>query len=228
MQRSTQSCATRLGGIVSKLSGKLAAFAAAVLLGAAGSASAEIVNIDATSQAGTQFTFTQAGQYEIRWIGTAEGGLYDAAYVECVPTPSGCMAGWSNGFSAVDVPFNPADFYVDLHTTRAVYQSAAESLAAYQSGTVYHDFARVQAGVVTETGSEGVTPRPWIVTASGGETFTLRVLDHTNQSRVGNLGGVSLSINQVAPVPEPTTWALMILGFGSAGAMLRRRRSAFA
>jgi hypothetical protein len=25
-------------------------------------------------------------------------------------------------------------------------------------------------------------------------------------------------------VPEPTTWALMILGFGSAGAMLRRRR----
>jgi hypothetical protein len=28
-------------------------------------------------------------------------------------------------------------------------------------------------------------------------------------------------------VPEPTTWALMILGFGSAGAMLRRRRTAF-
>lgn len=27
------------------------------------------------------------------------------------------------------------------------------------------------------------------------------------------------------PVPEPTAWALMILGFGAAGAMLRRRRA---
>ena len=29
-------------------------------------------------------------------------------------------------------------------------------------------------------------------------------------------------------VPEPATWALMIMGFGAAGAMLRRRRTAFA
>lgn len=29
-------------------------------------------------------------------------------------------------------------------------------------------------------------------------------------------------------VPEPTTWALMILGFGGVGAMLRRRQFAFA
>ena len=29
-------------------------------------------------------------------------------------------------------------------------------------------------------------------------------------------------------VPEPTTWALMIMGFGGAGAMLRRRRTALA
>ena len=27
------------------------------------------------------------------------------------------------------------------------------------------------------------------------------------------------------PVPEPATWALMISGFGMAGAMLRRRRA---
>ena len=32
----------------------------------------------------------------------------------------------------------------------------------------------------------------------------------------------------IGGVPEPTTWALMILGFGSAGAMLRRRRTSYA
>lgn len=30
------------------------------------------------------------------------------------------------------------------------------------------------------------------------------------------------------PTPEPATWALMIMGFGGAGALLRRRRAVFA
>jgi hypothetical protein len=34
----------------------------------------------------------------------------------------------------------------------------------------------------------------------------------------------SLSISQVQTVPEPDTWAMMILGFGLAGYSLRRRR----
>lgn len=33
-----------------------------------------------------------------------------------------------------------------------------------------------------------------------------------------------VSFNAVSPVPEPTTWALFILGFGTIGGMLRRRR----
>jgi hypothetical protein len=35
---------------------------------------------------------------------------------------------------------------------------------------------------------------------------------------------LAVSGTTTGAVPEPTTWALMILGFGSAGAMLRRRR----
>ena len=45
-------------------------------------------------------------------------------------------------------------------------------------------------------------------------------------------GGSELDLIRVAgfgtAVPEPTTWALMIAGFGLAGAGLRRRRTVIA
>ena len=40
-----------------------------------------------------------------------------------------------------------------------------------------------------------------------------------------SVGAAFLASNIAAPVPEPATWALMILGFGTAGAALRRRRN---
>ena len=35
---------------------------------------------------------------------------------------------------------------------------------------------------------------------------------------------VNMGAGSTGAIPEPTTWALMILGFGAAGAMIRRRR----
>jgi len=40
-----------------------------------------------------------------------------------------------------------------------------------------------------------------------------------------NLGGVSLDVRNVSAVPEPASWALMLVGFGVAGAALRRRHN---
>ena len=41
-----------------------------------------------------------------------------------------------------------------------------------------------------------------------------------------NLGGVSLDINPInSAVPEPSTWAMMILGFAGVGFMAYRRKS---
>jgi hypothetical protein len=42
----------------------------------------------------------------------------------------------------------------------------------------------------------------------------------------GNTIGGTVTLQDHSPVPEPATWALMIMGFGLAGATLRRRRAA--
>ncbi|NJC04348.1 hypothetical protein GGQ97_000141 [Sphingomonas kaistensis] len=47
-------------------------------------------------------------------------------------------------------------------------------------------------------------------------------------TRIGTIGAGSLIGISVAPVPEPGTWAMMLLGFAVVGASLRRRRSATA
>jgi Protein of unknown function (DUF642)/PEP-CTERM motif len=44
----------------------------------------------------------------------------------------------------------------------------------------------------------------------------------------GNNGGVLLDSASIAPVPEPSTWAMMILGFMGVGFMAYRRKNRFA
>ena len=41
---------------------------------------------------------------------------------------------------------------------------------------------------------------------------------------IPDVNGTQRQAYGVAPIPEPATWALMILGFGAAGGMLRYQR----
>ena len=55
---------------------------------------------------------------------------------------------------------------------------------------------------------------------------TASLLQYANAGTQGIFGG-DLSITQVAAgVPEPGTWAMMLLGFGAIGVALRRRKAA--
>lgn len=56
--------------------------------------------------------------------------------------------------------------------------------------------------------------------ALGASQYTLTI--NGNNSGAGSLGG-SITIRQAA-VPEPATWAMMLIGFGAVGFAMRRRQ----
>ena len=195
----------------------LTAFGAS-LLSIGPPASATIYDIAANDADGIEVNFA-AGTYLVKWVGTADGGLYDAANVTlCTPT---CTTGFSNAFISAGLDFGDADFEIDSYTAGQVYGTAADSLAAYKAGNnISHNFAHIVNGQVVNSGTNGFIPNPWIATIDG-DPGRLIVLDFDG-NRANNSGGVSLSL-ELLPVPEPASWALMIAGFGMAGAALRRR-----
>lgn len=58
----------------------------------------------------------------------------------------------------------------------------------------------------------------------GAGTFSLAI-QGTPGAQNGSLGG-TVAFQSMAAVPEPGTWAMMLLGFGAIGASMRRRRHA--
>ena len=100
----------------------------------------------------------------------------------------------------------------------ATFSSALLALNAYQTfpNIVQIDVPPPYTGVGA---TAFLVPLPLIVNFDQTKTVRLYINDST---RDDNVGGVSL---RITAVPEPTTWALMIGGFGIAGGMLRRRRS---
>jgi hypothetical protein len=62
-----------------------------------------------------------------------------------------------------------------------------------------------------------------LVALSAGSTFDFRV------NRAGDYYYDSTGLSaSITAVPEPATWAMMIIGFGAAGSMIRRRRAVVA
>lgn len=52
------------------------------------------------------------------------------------------------------------------------------------------------------------------------------LVNDTDRSKTGDLLSLNFAPNQVSAVPEPSTWAMMILGFCGVGYLAHRRRKA--
>ena len=92
--------------------------------------------------------------------------------------------------------------------------------AGVTSGSYSHSFDLTQAssynpGFITLTGSLDAARAALIAGLTTGQAY-LNI--HSQQFPGGEIRG------NFALVPEPATWAMMIIGFGAAGAMLRRSR----
>ncbi len=54
---------------------------------------------------------------------------------------------------------------------------------------------------------------------------TLRAFANRDGAYSGTTGGLVTTFSLAGGVPEPATWALMILGFGAVGGAMRRRQA---
>lgn len=88
-------------------------------------------------------------------------------------------------------------------------------------------------GPITLAGT-GIWGGPQVQVGNGNQQFGTTVIYDFGTDVVHKVefssGGNSFEFDKLAgvAVPEPSTWAMMIMGFGTAGAMLRRRRAALA
>jgi hypothetical protein len=81
--------------------------------------------------------------------------------------------------------------------------------------------------VIDAPGPTGAVNTPFTITAATAGVHSFQMV---YGECCGGPAVIAFTVNSqpVTGTPEPETWALMILGFGAAGAMLRRRRAAIA
>lgn len=112
--------------------------------------------------------------------------------------------------------------------TNAAAATATPSLPGFPSAATSGDDSQALDLDAPGTYNPSFTPANG-GSAQGARTALLTALDlgqahfniHATFASVGEIRG------QFAPVPEPASWALMIAGFGIAGAAIRWRRSVF-
>ena len=82
------------------------------------------------------------------------------------------------------------------------------------------------------TGAGGTVSGTWNLSEGNNTTFSAQLANilagraYINFHTVQNAGGeIRGNFSQALPVPEPATWAMMLLGFGAIGLASRRRRS---
>jgi hypothetical protein len=175
-----------------------------------------------TGAANAEFTYTG----DINWFVGGPQNTTPAGNLAGTFIPSGNISGFSspNGSYATLADFLNSslsiagDAYASFFRIVGSYSSATSV-----SGTISHDDG---ASVYDYLGNAVYSSPAETSDITG--NFVLPAGTHPFMVDYVEGNGSPSVLNLTIAVPEPASWALMIAGFGMAGAMLRRRRTALA
>jgi PEP-CTERM motif len=174
-------------------------------------ATAFIVDVNSMNDIGTTIDLA-SGTYIVTFIGIGNGGAYDAwnpftSVSGCDVNGANCTEGYTNAF-LITAPSLPGGGSYYSAVTNS-YSSAIGSLSAYQSAEATNE-------LVTALASSDLMDPASYSQLTGPIQFTLAtptpIKFSVYDSFFGdNLGGVSLDVS-ISSVPEPSTWAMLMLG----------------
>jgi hypothetical protein len=192
------------------------------MLAVAGSASAAIVLND--GEVGGTAVHSVPGQLAPSGLGEIGPG----GQLGTLSTTTGTIATSGGGASTYTGPFS--DFVVTFLSGKLIvgfnvefYNPPGKDPTQETGMSVY-----VNGNLIGTRGSPLGAPQKYNIVANDGDSidniqllFAPNVIGSVKQIRVtgDDVGGGN-------EVPEPATWALMIMGFGATGAMMRRRQLA--
>lgn len=119
---------------------------------------------------------------------------------------------YSGFYELGDFPFGPYQFGTGSYTQGVgtgdvVMFSEGSRLFGVPQGYISGaPLAAITTFAAQTIGSLGLTPGAYVYHLNGGATSD------------------TITLNIAAPVPEPSAWAMMLLGFGAIGASMRRRK----
>jgi hypothetical protein len=186
---------------------------ATVLCGAVSTANASIAPVlDTVTLVGTEYEFSYSGTLSGD-VGLVEDDLliiYDFAGYVAGSISAGIYAADVDAFTELTSTFAPIGFTDDPTLANLVFRWSGAPFNASGGPFADVDFAGLTArSIYSATTLDAYVAQSTINNgaATGQKEF--------------NMGAVA--VPEGVAVPEPATWALMILGFGLAGTTLRRR-----
>lgn len=126
---------------------------------------------------------------------------------------------YKNSFAAQVISTTAGESYV----VSFAYSPRSNIIATSNGIEVYWNGGLAETYTGFTTLNDAWTLKSLILTGTGSDTLEFKAVG-TSDSLGGSLDAITIDAMTIAAVPEPSTWAMMILGFAGVGFIAYRRR----